>query len=120
MAQGIARDKDTVIEVLQPYFKKGCSVTKACNYAGIAQSTVQTWIDKDDDLRLKIKNWQNEPNDLARSAWLAKLAEGDYTAAKDWLSKKEKDEFSDRHEHTGADGEALIQIEGFNYVKPDE
>lgn len=107
MAQGIPRDKEKVIEALKPYFKQGCSVNKACNYAGIAQSTVQTWIDADDDLRLKIKAWQNEPNTLARANWIRRLEEGDYQASEKWLSKKEKDEFADRQEHTGADGEAL-------------
>jgi len=107
MAQGIPRDKEKVIGALEPYFKQGCSVNKACGYAGIAQSTVQTWIDADDDLRLKVTAWRNEPNTLARTNWIAKMAEGDFQASEKWLSKKEKDEFSDRNELTGADGEKL-------------
>ena len=35
------------------------------------------------------------------------MAEGDYNTSKEWLSKKEKDEFSDRTEHTGAEGGAI-------------
>jgi hypothetical protein len=107
MAQGSPRDKEKTIELLAPYFKMGCSVTKACNYGGIPQSTVQTWIDADETLRLKITLWQNEPNVLARSNWIAKMAEGDYNSSKDWISKKEKDEFSDRVEQTGANGEPI-------------
>ena len=107
MAQGIPRDKEKVIEALKPFFKMGCSVTKACKYGGIAQSTVQTWIDADDDLRLQIGAWQYEPNTLARSNWIAKMAEGDYNSSRDWMSKKEKDEFSDRQEVTGSEGAAL-------------
>jgi hypothetical protein len=107
MAQGKARDKEATIELLKPYFKLGCSVTKACNYGGIPQSTVQTWIDADEELRLKITLWQNEPNVLARTNWIAKMAEGDYNSSKDWISKREKDEFSDRVEATGADGKDL-------------
>lgn len=61
MAQGIERDKDKVInEILQPLFKMGYSVRKACSYAGIPSSTVDTWIQNDDDLRAKITVWQND------------------------------------------------------------
>lgn len=119
MAQGKARDKEKTIELLKPYFKMGCSVTKACNYGGIPQSTVQTWIDADEELRLKITLWQNEPNVLARSNWIAKMAEGDYVSSKDWISKKEKDEFSDRVEQTGADG-GPIQYEDLSQLSDEQ
>lgn len=105
MAQGKEWDKDEVIEILKPFFKQGCNVTKACAYAGIPRTTVQTWIENDEVLRLKVGVWQNEPNHLARSNWLAKMAEGDFDSAKEWLRRKEKDEFSERTELTGADGE---------------
>jgi hypothetical protein len=108
MSQGKARDKEKTIEALKPYFKMGCSVIKACNYGGVPQSTVATWIEQDEALRTKITAWQNEPNVLARSNWIAKMAEGDYVSSKDWISKKEKDEFSDRVEQTGANGSPLI------------
>jgi hypothetical protein len=107
MAQGKARNKEETIEALKPYFKMGCSVLKACNYGGIPQSTVQTWIDNDEALRVQVTAWQNEPNVLARTNWIAKMAEGDYNSSKDWISKKEKDEFSDRVEQTGANGEPI-------------
>lgn len=107
MAQGKARDKEKTIEALAGYFKMGCSVKKACEYGGIPQSTVQTWIDNDEALRVKITAWQNEPNAMARANWIAKMTEGDYTASKEWISKKEKDEFADRQEHTGKDGQEL-------------
>jgi len=107
MAQGKAWDKEKVIEALEPLFKMGMSVNKACNAAGFPQSTVQTWIDNSEELRLKIGIWQAEPSRLARSSWLAKIAEGDYIASRDWLTKKEKDEFSERTEMTGKDGKEL-------------
>jgi len=110
MAQGIEWNKDEVIEILKPYFKMGCNVTKACSYAGIPRTTVQTWIEGDDVLRLKVENWQNEPNHKARSNWIAKIAEGDYPSSLEWLKRKEKDEFSDRQEFTGADGKEISLI----------
>lgn len=106
MAQGKEWNKDEVIQILEPIFKMGCNVTKACAYAGIPRTTVQTWIENDEELRLKVTLWQNEPNLLARSQWIAKMASGDgYDSAKEWLRRKEKDEFSERTELTGADGE---------------
>jgi len=107
MAQGIPRDKEKVFEALEPFFKLGCSIRKACEYAGVPHSTVATWLDADDDLRTKVTAWQNEPNRLARANWIAKMSEGDYLSSKDWLSKREKDEFSDRIEQTGKNGEAI-------------
>ena len=107
MAQGKEWDKEEIIRTLEPKFKLGCSIKKACDYAGVPYTTVHTWIRDDETLRIKIKAWQNEPNEVARASWIAKMAEGDYLSSKDWLSKKEKDEFSDRVETTGADGGAV-------------
>lgn len=107
MAQGIPRKKEEVIEALRPYFQLGCSVLKACKYGGVPQSTVQTWIDNDEDLRVKITGWQNEINAKARANWRARVAGGDYGASKDWLERNEKDDFSIRSEMTGADGKDL-------------
>ena len=104
MSQGKARDKEKTIEALKPYFKVGCSVKKACEYGGIPQSTVQTWIDNDEALRVQVTAWQNEPNMLARTNWIAKMAKGDYNSSRDWMTKKEKDEFADRVEQTGVEG----------------
>lgn len=93
MAQGIPRNKEEVLEALKPYFQLGCSVTKACKYAGIAESTVHTWVTNDDDLRVKITGWQNEINAKARANWRAKIASGDYEPSKQWLEKNERDDF---------------------------
>ena len=108
MAQGKAKDKEKTIELLRPFFELGCSVTKACNYGGIPQSTVQTWIDADESLRLKITLWQNKMNYKARENWQASINKGELSASQAWLSKKEKDEFSDRTEMTGADGGPVV------------
>lgn len=117
MAQGKAWDKKKVIEVLEPIFKLGYSVTKACNTAGFPQSTIQTWIDKDEELRLKITSWQNEPNLLARKNWIQAIEDGidkkkndTYTPAKEWLERKEKDEFSTRTDIT-SDGDKIQGID---------
>lgn len=106
MPQGKAWDKEKVIEALEPYFKLDYSVNKACDIVGIPQSTVQTWIDKDEELRLKIDAWRAEPSVLARKNWVEAIREGKptkfgpdrYTPAKEWLERREKSEFSTRTE----------------------
>lgn len=98
MSQGKRWNKEEVIEILEPYFKLGCSVNKACKSAGIPQSTVQTWIDNDEELRLKIGTWQDEISLSARRALRKSIEEGIPATSLEWLKRKEKDEFSDRTE----------------------
>lgn len=108
MAQGKQRNKEEVIRSLEPYFKLGCNVKKACAYAGIPYTTVDTWIQGDDDLRVKITAWQSEMSAQARRNWHRSLQEGNPQATLEWLKRKEKDEFSERTEQTGADGQAIV------------
>lgn len=108
MSQGRAWNKDEVLKVLEPFFKLGCNVAKACEYAGISRTTVQTWIEQDEELRLKVEAWQKELSARARENWAKKLEEGDYNASRDWLERKDKDEFSQRTELTGSEGKDLF------------
>lgn len=94
MAQGIAWDKEKVVQALEPYFKLGCTRRKACKYAGFDHSVLVRWEQKHPELTPKIDAWISEPNEAARRAWIGKIKEGDYTAAKDWLDRIEKDDFS--------------------------
>lgn len=96
MAQGKAWDKEKVIRSLEPHFKRGCSVTKACNYAGIPVQTVDTWIQKDDELRIKITAWQNELSDRSRQNVSKRIKAGKEDTSWKWLERKERDEFMPR------------------------
>jgi hypothetical protein len=98
MAKGVAWDKDKAIELITPFLGLGMSVTKSCEMAGIPQSTVQTWIDNDELLRLKVTSLRNKPNVKALENWNAKLDEGDYTASKEWLERRMKEVFSTKSE----------------------
>lgn len=108
MAQGIEWNKDEVFDILEPFFKLGCNVTKACSYAGVPRTTVQTWIEGDETLRLKVGAWQNEVSMEARKTLLSSIKSGDKTSALEWMKRKEKDEFSDRTEQTGPDGDPIV------------
>lgn len=106
--QGKEWNQEEMIRTLEPYFKLGCNLKKACDYAGIPYTTVHTWVSADEELRIKINSWQNEVNEEARRVWASKIKGGDFFASKEWLERKEKDEFSNRTELTGAEGKNLI------------
>lgn len=98
MAQGKAWNKEKIIEALEPYLKLGYSVNKSCEIVGIAQSTVQTWIDKEDELRLKIAAWQAEPDHKARKVIVQSIQKGKVEDAKWWAERREKADFSTKQE----------------------
>lgn len=109
MAQGRAWNKQEVIEALKPYWQLGYSTNKACDLAQVPQSTVQTWIGDDEELRLKIKAWQGQVSATARKNVVEKIFGKKETTDKDgnvipaiepdvslsqwWLERKDKDEF---------------------------
>lgn len=110
MSQGKAftpAQRKKIIGSLKPYFRLGCNLKKACSYAGVNYNTVWEWVDADEALRIEITAWQNEISAQARKNYKKKIQDGDFHASDKWLSKKEKDEFSERQELTGEDGEAL-------------
>ncbi len=110
MAQGKEWDKQKVIyEVLKPLFKLGYSVRKACMYAGIPQTTVDTWIQNDDTLRLEINTWQNEVSIKARKNLVARVLgkdapndikdeKADVALSHTWLRAREKEDWAERSE----------------------
>jgi len=106
MAQGVAWDKEKVTELLKPYLQLGYSVNKACKLVGIPQQTVDTWIQDDNELQLKVTAWQNEISVIARKQWKKNIIKGrptkfgidDYTPSKEWLERIDRDDFSTRSE----------------------
>lgn len=106
MAKGKGWKKENVIKLLRPLFKLGYSINKACIIAGIPQPTVQTWVAKDEELRLQINVWQNEISLIARKNWKKAIKKGVptkhgpdlYSPSKEWLERREKDDFSTRSE----------------------
>jgi hypothetical protein len=103
MAQGKAWDKEKVIEALRPYFILNYSVTKACSLAQIPQSTVQTWIETDEELRLKITAWQGSVAAKSRENIAKKIQDGDLETSKWYAERVEKEQFSTRLDLTNKD-----------------
>lgn len=103
-------EKRKMIAQLKVVFKLGCSIRKACDYTGLPYSTVATWISKDVGLRSKVKLWQNEPNMKARKNWVGSIKKKDFDASKDWLERKEKDEFTKAQGHVDMTMEDLKDV----------
>ena len=101
MAKTQEYNRDTVLEKLRAYFQLGLTINRACDQYNekhkgsdyIARSTIQGWYETDEDCRQKIDAWKDTPNVIARQTWVGEL-KGNYTAAKDWLERREKNEFS--------------------------
>jgi predicted transcriptional regulator len=149
MAQGIAFNKEETMKVLEPYYKKGMSTTKACNYAGIDPSTVNRWLQADATLSLKVKAWQSELAMIARTNVERKIQgkeiviniirdpktnEEMYREVKEvegvpdvglsqwYLRNKERDEFAERTENvtTNVSYEELKAMQEENLAKAEE
>lgn len=85
--RGLQRNKNKIIELLEPYLKLGLSINKACQYCEIPQTTIHTWISKDEELRTKIASWRNYPSLQARIQIVKRIQEGDIKASMWWLDK---------------------------------
>jgi hypothetical protein len=110
-------DREMAMQVLEKVFKLGCSVPKAALYTGIPERTIYDWLESDDVLRSQVRLWQNYSNWKARENWLDKLEKKHYTASKEWLERKEKDEFS-KKEITSNEGS--IEVKVVNYSADQE
>jgi hypothetical protein len=98
MSRGKAWKREKIIRTLEPFFKLGCNPRKACEYAGIPYTTIDTWIQKDEALRIQFNAWQNEVSVSARKVWKKAIDDNNVQQAVEWLKRKEKEEFSDRTE----------------------
>jgi hypothetical protein len=113
-----AQEKNLILEKLEPYFKLGLKLNGAVNAYNaehpkeyLFRRTIQNWLDDDEILKDTVEAWKAHPNILARRSWLYHIDKqsslSNYAASKDWLERREKDEFSTRKEFTGKDGESL-------------
>src|SRR3990167_2767586 len=96
MAQGKGWDKKTISELLEPKFRLGYSIEKACNSIGLAPTTFRTWLEDDEVLRRKVIAWQSEISDTAIKNLKIRVEGEDSEVSKWWLERKEKDEFGQR------------------------
>lgn len=116
-----ALNREEILEKLKPLFQLGMSISKACDTSGICDDqTIQNWIKEDSTISMKIKMWQGYVSSKAREIVALKInEEGDIEAAKWWLERKEKKEFSNRTEVTGEDGVPIGESENVKQISLD-
>jgi len=95
-----------VIEKLEEAFAWGCSDVEACLWADIATKTLYVYQEKNPEYAQRKAELKENPILLARKSVVSSL-EKDPKLAMDYLSRKKKDEFSNRSELTGKDGEDI-------------
>lgn len=94
------------LKILEDLFKHGAKVKYALMDAHIPSSTFYDYLKAHPDFSEQIEYWQTYPEIVARHSVLVHMKE-DGRLAMDYLKSKCKDEFGQRTELTGADGEAL-------------
>lgn len=103
----IAKDKQAVLEALN---KSSGIVASACKAAGISRFTFYKWLKDDKEFAEKVEDVQELQKDFAEALILKKMKEGDTTMIIFYAKTKMKDRgYSERVEHTGANGEPLIK-----------
>ncbi len=101
-----------VIAKLEEAFSLGCSDREACFFADISCQALYNYQLKNPEFVERKENLKERPVLLARACVVKALQagelEGNAALAKvglDYLSKKKRDEFAERRETTGKDGE---------------
>lgn len=94
------------LKVLEDLFKNGAKVKYALFEAGIPSSTYYDYLKAHPDFSEQVEYWQTYPEMIARHSVLKHMVE-DGRLAMDYLKSKCKDEFGQRTEITGADGDSI-------------
>ena len=97
---------ETVLALLKEAFLLGCPDVEACLYAEIDEATLYRYQEANPDYASKKARWKKTPSFMARKKVVESIDE-DYELALKYLERKEKQEFSPRSEHTGADGKDM-------------
>lgn len=108
MAEGQIKQKMTPenIKKLEEVFALDGTISEACFYANITTQTYYNWIKEFPDMKEQFDRLRQRPFLKARQTIVKSLDNPQY--AFEYMKRKKKDEFSDRQELTGPDGEALL------------
>ena len=107
----------TVIDKLVHAFEHGYTKTQAFRYSGISKDTYYGAIKTHEEFADKMRRAQDHLGLKARDVVAAAIKSEDVKTAKWWLERKAKDEYSLRHEATGAGGGA-VKVAAANGTKP--
>ena len=118
IAKRIAEEKEALLEALN---KSSGIVASACKAVNISRFTFYKWYNEDEDFREKVDDVQELQKDFAEALILKKMKEGDTTMIIFYAKTKMKDRgYSERVEHTGANGEPLLRAADIDISKLTE
>ena len=96
-------------------------MASACKAVNISRFTFYKWYNEDEDFREKVDDVQELQKDFAEALILKKMKEGDTTMIIFYAKTKMKDRgYSERVEHTGANGEPLLRAAEIDISKLTE
>ena len=101
MAQGkeyTTKEREQILRSLEEYFGLGYNRAKACMFAGFPRTTLQSWEENDESLRIRIDAKINSVSAQARENLAKRVKEGDEEISKWWVERREKKDWSTRTE----------------------
>ena len=99
---------DITVKKLEEAFAMDCTIGEACLYAGISRQTYYTWIKDNKHLLDRFEELRDTPVLKARQTIVKDLDKPE--SAHWYISRKRRNEFATREEHTGADGVPLQEL----------
>ena len=99
----------SVLQILLQGLENDFSILEACQAAGIAEQTYYNWKKKSKEFGVKMNIARGALFRAAKSN-ISRAIQKSKSVHDSWklLEKRQKETYSDRFEHTGADGEELI------------
>jgi hypothetical protein len=115
MAQGKKFKKEEVIASLEPLFRLGYSIDKACSLAKFTPSTVYRWAQQEPELATHIKSLQAMVGAKARKNVATAINKGDVQSSRWWLerAKTDREDFKTRTEPTLVAENMMIKITNY-------
>ena len=99
---------EEVLQKLEEAYTMDFNDREACFHAGIAISTFHHHKEKNQEFCNKVEVWKNDIKRRSKKLLHLAINSGDVSTAKWWLEKKAPEEYSNRVEHTGANGQPLL------------
>ena len=115
------KSQKTIDKLIQ-CFKEDATVEQACLYSGISKETYYTWLKDDPSFLDEMSRAQEYIKVAAKRVLLYAIEKGDEKVALEVIKRREKKRYSERSEHTGADGKDLPVpiLQGVLNVHPND
>ena len=101
------KSKYTTDQFITAIKGSGGIVSTIAARVGCDWNTAKAYMDKFPTVRRAYEDECELVNDVAESTIIKAIREGDVATAKWWITKKRRETFADRIEHTGAGGDVI-------------